>query len=83
MHSFMGLGGDGYACFKQYPMDQNSAGIDNVHIVHELLTLIEDLMESYTPKYPGRFNIIEIEGHKYLELDLPEPKNVKMIGSKH
>lgn len=46
-----------------------------------MLTLNEDLIATYTPKYPDRFVVIEENGHKYLELNLPEPKNVKMIDS--
>lgn len=81
MHSFMGMGGDGFECFKVCPLDEMCAGIDNKHIIQELITLNEDLIESYIPKYPKKFEIIEQDGHKYLNLDLPEPKNVKMICS--
>lgn len=62
-------------------MSEICIGILNKHIIHELLTLNEDLIATYTPKYPNRFSIIENDGHKYLELNLPEPKNVKMINS--
>lgn len=71
MHSFMGLGGDGFECFKDCPMSEICAGILNKHILHELITMNEDLIHTYTPKYPNRFEIIEVDGHKYLELDLP------------
>ncbi len=72
MHSFMGTGGDGYECFKQCPSSETcSEGILNKHIIHELITLNEDLLKTYVPKYPNRFKIIEQDGHKYLELDLP------------
>lgn len=62
-------------------MSESCIGILNKHIIHEMLTLNEDLIATYTPKYPDRFVVIEENGHKYLELNLPEPKNVKMIDS--
>ncbi len=66
MHSFMGLGGDGFECFKDSPMSETCIGILNKHILHELLTLNEDLINTYTPKYPHRFDIIEVDGHRFL-----------------
>lgn len=47
-------------------MSESCIGILNKHIIHELLTLNEDLIATYTPKYPKRFEVIEVEGHKYL-----------------
>lgn len=58
LHSFMGMGGDGFECFKDCPMSETCIGILNKHIIHELLTLNEDLIHTYTPKYPNRFEII-------------------------
>jgi hypothetical protein len=47
--------------------------------VHDLLHVNHYLLDSYIPKYPHRFAIVDYEGRPCLELDLPEPKNVHML----
>jgi 2',3'-cyclic-nucleotide 2'-phosphodiesterase (5'-nucleotidase family) len=81
MHSFAGDGGDGYECLKQCKLIENDNDRLNRQIVHDLLHINRYLLDTYIPKYPNRFKIIEKENHQYLELDLPEPKNVHMIMS--
>ena len=49
--------------------------------MHDLLHINHYLLDSYVPKYPNRFTVVDYEGRKCLELDLPEPKNVVMTMS--
>jgi hypothetical protein len=81
IHSFAGDGGDGYECFKQCELINNENDRYNRQLIHDLLHINHYLLDTYIPKYPGRFTIIEKDNHKYLELSLPEPKNVHMIMS--
>ena len=81
LHSFVGDGGDGYECLKGCETHQSDGDKTNRQLLHDLLHINHYLLDSYIPKYPNRFNIIEYEGHKVLELDVPNPKNVHMIMS--
>jgi 2',3'-cyclic-nucleotide 2'-phosphodiesterase (5'-nucleotidase family) len=81
IHSFTGDGGDGYECLKQCKLIDNDNDRLNRQLLHDLLHINHYLLDTYIPRYPGRFNIIEKDNQKYLELNLPEPKNVHMIMS--
>ena len=81
VHSFMGEGGDGYECLKGCEVHKSDGDKTNRQLIHDLLHINHYLLDSYIPKYPGRFKIIYHEEHPVLELDLPEPKNVHMIMS--
>ena len=71
MHSFAGAGGDGYECFKKCEEIVRDGNKVNRQLIHDLLHVNHFLLDTYIPKYPGRFKIIEFEGRKMLELDLP------------
>lgn len=79
VHSFAAQGGDGYECFKSCERISSDNDKLNRQLVHDLLHINHYLLDSYTPKYPDRFTVIEKDGQKYLQLNLPEPKNVHMI----
>ena len=81
LHSFVGRGGDGYECLKDCEQIVSDGDKYNRQLIHDLLNINHYLLDSYMPKYPNRFKIIEYEGRHCLELDLPEPKNVHMIMS--
>jgi hypothetical protein len=81
VHSFMGAGGDGYECLKNCETIERDGDKTNAQLLHELLHVNHCLLDSFIPKYPGRFNIIKHEDHSMIEFDLPEPKNVLMIMS--
>jgi hypothetical protein len=81
LHSFMGDGGDGYQCLKACEAHNSDGDKTNRQLLHDLLHINHYLLDSYIPKYPNMFKIIEYEGRNMLELDPPEPKNVHMIMS--
>lgn len=81
MHTFMSDGGDGYECFKACKLIESDGDKLNLQLIHDLISLNHYLLDTFKPKYPGRYEVVEVEGHQYLELNLPEPKNVKMIMS--
>jgi 2',3'-cyclic-nucleotide 2'-phosphodiesterase (5'-nucleotidase family) len=66
VHSFAAQGGDGYECLKHCDRISNDNDKLNRQLVHDLLHINHYLLDSYIPKYPDRFTIIEKDGHKYL-----------------
>jgi len=59
MHSFVADGGDGYACLKDCKDTENEGEVYNRQLLHDLLHVHSYLIDTYVPKYPGRFRIIE------------------------
>lgn len=59
MHSFIGDGGDGFACIKECEEAANEGEVYNRQLVHDLLLVHSYLVDTYAPKYPGRFKVIE------------------------
>lgn len=66
MHSFAADGGDGYECLKQCKLIENDNDRLNRQIMHDLLHINRYLLDTYIPKYPNRFKIIEKENYQYL-----------------
>lgn len=66
MHKFVADGGDGYACLKSCKEIESEGDKYNRQLVHDLLHINRYLLDSYIPKYPARFKVIEYEGRDCL-----------------
>lgn len=82
MHRFAAMGGDGFTAFEECQEDLiHHTPKNNLVLINELIHMDENLLAGYADKYPNRISVREEEdGRKVMELDLPKPKNVKMIG---
>ena len=80
MHGFMAEGGDGFICFKNCEEDEHHIETKNLVLMHDFLSMEENLMKTFMEKYPNRLEVIEFEGERVYSLNVTPAKNIRMIG---